>query len=65
MKISLSKKQGKLLKEVVTYWSKEKLIDNSIEKKLIDSVEIRNFYWKRLSKYSLWVSIICVIILNA
>lgn len=62
MKISLSKKQGKLLDEVITHWNNDELIDNPTKDKLINSIEIRTFDWKKLAKYSFWVSIICVII---
>jgi len=62
MKISLSKKQGKFLHDVIAHWNHDELIDEAMRDKLIDSIEIRPFDWKKLAKYSFWVSIICVMI---
>jgi hypothetical protein len=62
MKISVSKKQGKLITEVIEHWSNDELIDISTKEKLTNSIEIRKFDWKKLAKYSFWVSIICVVI---
>lgn len=62
MKISVSKKQGKLLNEVIEHWSNDAVIDSSIKEKLKESIEIRSFDWKKLAKYSFWISIICVVI---
>lgn len=62
MKLSLNKKEGKIVSQVIRYWGNEGLIDDSKQKKLNDSFEVRSFDWKRLTKYSFWISIACFII---
>lgn len=62
MKISISKKQGKLLHEVMQHWDQDALIDAPTKQKLLDSLEIRPFDWKKLAKWSFWVSLICFVI---
>ena len=62
MKLSLSKRQGKFLDQVINHWDKDGLIDHSTKEKLSNSIEVRSFDWKKLAKYSFLISIACVII---
>lgn len=62
MKLSISKQQGQFLRDVIDHWKTDEVIDERTEEKLIDSIEIRDFDWKKLAKYSFWISIVCVII---
>ncbi len=62
MKIAVSKKQSKLLEETITHWAEGELIDTATRQQLSETIEIRSFDWKKLAKYSFWISIICVII---
>ena len=62
VKISLSKKQGNFLYTVISHWDYSGLLDTPTKEKLMNSIEIRTFDWKKLAKYSFWVSILCLII---
>jgi hypothetical protein len=62
MDINLSKKQGRFLQEIIQHWEQESVIDPDTKSKLLDSYKVRPFDWKRLAKYSFWVSLICLII---
>lgn len=62
MKLSLSKKQGKLINEAIEHWSNEQIIDNETRRKIEDSMEIRAFEWKSIAIYSFWFSIIFLIV---
>jgi len=60
--MNVNKKQGKLINDTIDYWKNSAIIDNDTSQKLRDSIKIRPFDWKRLAKYSFWVSIACIII---
>ncbi|NLE04313.1 MAG: DUF2157 domain-containing protein [Crenarchaeota archaeon] len=62
MKLSLNKKEGKIVSQVIHHWNNEGLIDDTTKKKLNDSIEVRSFDWKKLAKYSFWFAIACFII---
>ena len=62
MKIGLSKKQGKFIKEVIDQWNTDEVIDDSTMQKLEDTIEIRSFDWKKLAEYSFWIAMVCVVI---
>lgn len=58
----LTKKKAKIVKSSIEAWIKENIISQEQGKMLLESYEIVGFDWKRLAKYSFWVSIICIII---
>lgn len=62
MKIPISEKQSEFLSQMTEQWEQNGVIDSGTKAKLLDSVESLPFDWKRLAKYSFWISIICVFI---
>jgi hypothetical protein len=60
--LRLTKKKAKLVKEVIQHWIAENIITSEEGNKLLDSYEIVKFDWKRLAKYSFWISLICIVI---
>ncbi len=58
----LTRKKAKLVKEVIQHWITENVITHEEGKKLLDSYEVLKFDWKRLAKYSFWISLICIVI---
>ncbi len=62
MKLKVSKIQGKTLQKALEYWYTAELIDSTTKEQLTESLETRQFDWKKLAMYSFWISIICVII---
>lgn len=58
----LTKKKAKVVKSTVEAWVEEKIVTQDQGKMLLESYEVVSFDWKRLAKYSFWVSIICIII---
>jgi len=57
-----TKKRAKVIKSTIEAWIDEKVISQDQGQILLESCEIASFDWKRLAKYSFWVSIICIII---
>jgi hypothetical protein len=58
----LTKKKAKIVKSAIETWVKENVVSQDQGKMLLDSYEIVGFDWKRLAKYSFWVSLICIVI---
>ena len=58
----LSKKKAKIVKSIIEGWIEEKVVSEDRGRMLSESYEVVGFDWKRLAKYSFWVSIICIII---
>jgi hypothetical protein len=58
----LTKKKAKIVKSTIDAWIERKIISKDQGKMLLESYEVVGFDWKRLAKYSFWVSIICIVI---
>jgi uncharacterized integral membrane protein len=58
----LTRKKAKALESAVKAWIEENVVSQEEASRLLKSVEIVGFDWKRLAKYSFWISIICIII---
>lgn len=58
----LTKKKAKVVTSAVESWVEEKILSQEQGQMLLASYEVVGFDWKRLAKYSFWVSIICIII---
>ena len=58
----LAKKKAKIVKSAIEAWMEEKIVSQDQGRMLLESYEIVGFDWKRLAKYSFWISIICIII---
>ncbi len=60
--LKLTKNKAKIVKTAIESWVKDKAISKDQGLNLIKSFEVIAFDWKRLAKYSFWISIICIII---
>jgi hypothetical protein len=60
--LTVNKKSAKILKDGIAHWQEEKLVDDTIAQSLLNNIEVTSFDWKRLAKYSFWISLICLII---
>ena len=58
----LTKKKAKIVASVVESWVENKILSQEQGHMLLGSYEVVRFDWKRLAKYSFWISIICIII---
>ena len=58
----ITKKKAKIIKSTIETWIEEKVISQDQSRRLLEIYEVIGFDWKRLAKYSFWVSIICIII---
>jgi hypothetical protein len=60
--MKLTKKQGKIVASAIHTWVGENVLSRDQGERLLESFEIAAFDWRRLAKYSFWVSICCIII---
>jgi hypothetical protein len=60
--MKINKRHGKFLSNTIHYWEDNSIILPDEANKLRNSFEVISFDWKRLAKYSFWISIICIII---
>ncbi len=58
----VTKKKAKVLRTAIDEWADESVISQTQAKTLSESYEVISFDWKRLAKYSFWISLICIII---
>ena len=60
--MKFNKKQGHFLNDTINKWETNGTITKETADLLKDSYSIRPFDWKKLAKYSFWISIVCGII---
>ena len=60
--MKLNKKQGHFLNNIISKWETNETITKETADTLKNSYSVRPFDWKKLAKYSFWVSILCGII---
>ena len=60
--MKLNKKQGYFLKDIISQWKANGIITEETATALKDSFSVRQFDFKKLAKYSFWISIVCLII---
>jgi hypothetical protein len=58
----VTKKKARILESAIASWVQEKVVSQGQGQMLMQSYEVVGFDWKRLAKYSFWISIICIII---
>jgi len=58
----LNKTQGKFLHSIINQWVENQTIPPETGELLRQGFSIRPFDWKKLAKYSFWVSLICFVI---
>jgi hypothetical protein len=61
-RMKITKKKAKIIKSTIEAWIEEKVVSQDQGQTLLESYEVVGFDWKRVAKYSFWVSIICIII---
>ena len=60
--MKLTRKNARILKAAILSWIEAELVPQDQGRRLMESIEVVRFDWKRLAKYSFWVAIICIII---
>ena len=60
--MKVTKKKAGILQAAIDEGAAENVISQSQAKTLSESYEVIGFDWKRLARYSFWISIICIII---
>ncbi len=58
----LTRKKAKIVKSAIEAWIEESVLSQDQGRMLLKSYEVVSFDWKRLAKYSFWISIVCIII---
>jgi len=56
------KKEADTIRKAVSGWLESKVIDEALARTLYNAIEVISFDWKKLAKYSFWISIACIII---
>lgn len=59
--MKLNRKNASFLREALLQWKQAGLINESQVKSLSDDIEVISFDWRRLAKYSMWISLICIV----
>lgn len=59
--MKVNKKQAEFLKDTILQWKNEGLLTESLAADLTADLQITSFDWRRLAKYSFWISIICIL----
>lgn len=57
----MSKKEALVVRSALNQWKSQGLLDEKTAGALLNDVQVISFDWKRLAKYSLWVSLICIV----
>ncbi len=60
--ISLGKKQHQIISKTINQWCKAGVINQEIAQKLLGSLVITRFDWKRTARYAFIISICCIVI---
>lgn len=60
--MKLTRKNAKILNSAIEEWVKEKQLSCDQGQALLKGLEVAGFDWKRLAKYSFWISVICIVI---
>ncbi len=60
--MQLSKKQAKIVKDAIHHWRQQDLLDQEQTDRLIGSLEVTRFDWKRIARYSFWLAISSIVI---
>lgn len=60
--MNLTKRKKKIVASAIEAWVDEKALSREQGEHLLNHCEVVSFDWKRLARYSFWVSIICIII---
>jgi hypothetical protein len=56
------RKQAKIISAAIREWEDNAQLSPDDSQRLLQSIEVIPFDWRRLAKYSFWIAIICIII---
>ncbi len=59
--MKLNRTQAELIRKTISHWKFNHLLDEKTSSQLIADIEIQDFDWKKLAKYSFWVSLFCIV----
>jgi hypothetical protein len=60
--VKLTRRKAKFLSSAIREWMTAEIISPEEGQKLLGGFEVSKFDWKRLAKYSFWISLICLMI---
>lgn len=60
--MQLSKKEARIVKNTIHEWTQDNIITSDVSNTLLGSFQVTPFDWKRVAKYSFWLSIFCILI---
>jgi hypothetical protein len=60
--MKVAKKKATIISAAIKEWEANSQLSPEDSKKLLQSIEVIPFDWRRLAKYSFWIAIICIII---
>jgi len=61
-KLNLDKQEADFLNQTINHWKNEGLLDEQTSEKLLQSYDIKQFDWRRLAQYSIWIALACGLI---
>jgi hypothetical protein len=62
VKLKLTRRKAKLLSSAIHEWLTAEILSPEEGQKLLGSFVVAKFDWKRLAKYSFWISLVCLMI---
>jgi hypothetical protein len=58
----IARKKAKIITAAIREWEDNSQLSREESQKLLQSIEVIPFDWRRLAKYSFWIAIICIVI---
>jgi hypothetical protein len=59
--MKINQNQASIIKSALHEWKNSGDLDETMALKLESSLEVQTFDWKKLAKYSFWISLICIV----
>lgn len=59
--MQLNRKNAVVVRDALNQWKSQGLLDQKTADSLVSDIYVIPFDWKRLAKFSLWVSLICIV----
>ena len=60
--MKVARKKAKIITAAIREWEGNSQLSPEESQKLLQSIEVIPFDWRRLAKYSFWIAIICIVI---
>ena len=60
--MKVSKTKAQIIQDAIVKWESSGTLSQAESQRLMTSIEIEAFDWQRLAKYSMWTSVICILI---